>query len=146
MSFTHLLLCQKITEKKKCRFYSFCYATPNMSTLYRIALTCTGKKTLPDNNEKWHSFFTHEEQWFWRCFRSGVKLHHAPIFLWIVTYWMLTRLCALFGAVWMDFCTVSDSFSHCLWMTSPRIKKRAGHQLSWSIYHFEKMKSFRFEG
>lgn len=62
MSFTHLLLCQKITEKKKCRFYSFCYATPNMSTLYRIALTCTGKKTLPDNNEKWHSFFTREEQ------------------------------------------------------------------------------------
>jgi len=64
MSFTHLLLCQKITEKKKTkyRFHSLCYATPYLSTLYRIALSCTGKKTMPDNNDNWHSFFTHEEQ------------------------------------------------------------------------------------
>ena len=63
MSFTHLLLCQKITKKKKkCRFYSFCYATPYLSTLYRIALTCTGKKTMSNNNDNWHTIFTHEEQ------------------------------------------------------------------------------------
>ena len=62
MSFTHLLLCQKITEKKKCRFYSLCYATPNLSILYRIALFCTGKKTTPDNNDNWYRFLTREEE------------------------------------------------------------------------------------
>ena len=78
MSFTHLLLCQKITEKKKCRFYSLCYATPNLSILYLIALFCTCKKTMPDN---WYAFFTREEEWSCTTRRSSCESSHIGCLL-----------------------------------------------------------------